>query len=146
MSDDRSARMLDRIGDAFDHDLEPVPAHLLAAAQAAFGWGLADARLAELLFDSASNELVGVRGTSADRRSFRFGADDFVIRAHLTEATMIVMIEPPLSVACQISNEEGSVEHRTDELGELAVDTPELPVRLEVDLPSGTFVTPWITG
>lgn len=146
MSDDHSAQLIDLLGDAFDHDLEPVPDHLMAAARDAFSWRTADSQLAELLFDSASDELVGVRGTSTDRRSFRFGAGDAVIRVHLTEATMIVMIEPPLSVACRVSTESGSIEHRTDELGELAIDAPELPMRLEADLPSGTFVTPWITG
>jgi hypothetical protein len=147
MSDD--APMLDRIGDAFDHDLAPVPSHLLGAARDAFAWRLADAQLAELLFDSANDELVGVRGAATDRRSFRFGADDFVIRVHLTDATMVVMIEPPLSVTCRIASESGehrTDEHRTDELGELVVDAPALPVRIEVDLPSGTFATPWITG
>ena len=39
-----------------------------------------------------------------------------------------------------------TTEHRTDELGELAVDAPDLPLRLEIDLPSGTTITPWITA
>ena len=56
------------------------------------------------------------------------------------------MVEPPLSVACRVTTEDGTTEHRTDELGELAVDAPDLPMRIEVDLPSGTIVTPWITG
>lgn len=146
MSDDHDAQLLDRIRAAFDDDLAPVPDELMSAARDALGWRLADVRLAELLFDSANDELVGVRGTASDRRSFRFGADDFVIRVHLTAATMIVMIEPPLSVACRVATESGSTDHRTDELGELAIDAPELPLRLEVDLPGGSFVTPWITG
>ncbi|MEO6571374.1 MAG: hypothetical protein ABIO83_07485 [Ilumatobacteraceae bacterium] len=148
MSDDHSARntLLDRISDAFDDDIAAIPSQLTAAAIDAFSWRLVDARLAELLFDSSLDDLVGIRGTSTERRSFRFGADDFVIRVHLTPATMIVMIEPPLSVVCRLSTEGGSVEHRTDELGEIVVDAPELPVRIEVDLPGGTVVTPWITG
>jgi hypothetical protein len=45
------------------------------------------------------------------------------------------------------SGADGSVvEHRTDELGELVVDAPDLPIRIEVDLPGGTVVTPWVTG
>lgn len=148
MSDDHSARntLLDRVGDAFDDDLAAIPPQLTAAAIDAFSWRLVDARLAEVLFDSSLDDLVGIRGTSTERRSFRFGADDFVIRVHLTPATMIVMIEPPLSVVCRLSTERGSVEHRTDELGEIVVDAPELPIRIEVDLPGGTVVTPWITG
>ncbi len=145
MPDDALIR---RIGEAFDHDLPPVPEHLSAAALDAFQWRRADAVLAELLFDSASDELVGVRGGSNGRRSFRYGAGDFVIRVHLTGSTMIVMIEPPLAVDCRVtSGPDGEVdEYRTDELGELVIDAPEFPVRLELDLPGIDVATPWITG
>lgn len=145
MTDQADNTMLARIGRAFDQ-LDPIPDRLSDAARAAFSWRHADAELAELLFDSATDELVGVRGTSSERRSFRFGTDDFVIRVHLTAETMIVMVEPPLSVPCRVVGEGGAVEHRTDEYGEIAVDAPEFPVRVEVDLPAGTVVTPWITA
>jgi hypothetical protein len=145
MSDARDASMLARISEAFDL-LEPIPPRLTDAAQAAFSWRRADAALAELLFDSATDELIGVRGTTSDRRSFRFGHGDAVIRVHLTPATMIVMLEPPMSVGCRVTSGEATEEHRTDEYGELAVDAPGLPARIEVDLPSGTIVTPWISG
>jgi hypothetical protein len=151
VNDDRSsdASSIEQIGIAFD-ELPPVPPALHAAALEAFQWRSADIELAELLFDSASEELVGVRGTATERRSFRYRAGDCAIRIHLTAATMIVMLEPPLSVACRISSgERGDAttsEHRTDELGELVLDVPSLPVRVEVDLPSGTVATPWIIG
>jgi hypothetical protein len=143
--------MLDRIAAAFERDLPTIPPTLSHAARDAFQWRRADAHLAELLFDSASEELVGIRGGGAQRRSFRYSAGDVVVRAHLSDATLIVMIEPPLSVVCRVTSttEAGaprSVEYHTDELGELAVDAPELPARFEFDLPSGTFVTPWITA
>lgn len=138
--------MLQRVSDAFEHVLDPIPPRLSAAARDAFTWRLADQQLAELLDDAGDAELVGIRGTSTDRRSFRYAAGDFVIRVHLTAVTLIVMVEPPLSVACRVATEEGTDTHRTDELGELVVDAPELPLRVELDLPSGTVVTPWITG
>lgn len=149
MSDDHSTHdhLLERIDRAFELDLDPIPGHLTAAAIDAFAWRSADARLAELLYDSASADLVGIRGTSTDRRSFRYGADDFVIRVHLTAATLIVMVEPPLSVECRIASDDGTVaDYRTDELGELVIDAPDHPFRIETDLPSGKFVTPFITG
>lgn len=145
MPDDELLQLIDA---AFDRDLPPIPDRLSAAARDAFQWRGVDVALAELTFDSAEQELTGVRGAATERRSFRFAAGDFVIRVHLTEATMIVMVEPPLSVACRVASGEGGdvSEHRTDELGELVVDAPELPFRVEVDLPSGTTATPWITG
>lgn len=145
MSDASDAPLLARLSDAFD-ELEPVPPHLTEAARSAFAWRRADAALAELLFDSATDELVGIRGTASDRRSFRFGHGDYVIRVHLTQATMIVMVEPPLSVECRVTTDDGVDVLRTDEYGELAVAAPELPARIEVDLPGGAVVTPWITG
>lgn len=147
MNDDQTwdHELLGRIAEAFD-DLPPVSEPLTSAAQHAFSWRRADAELAELLSDAAETGLVGVRGSSTDRRAFRYGAGEFVIRVHVTEATLIVMVEPPLSVGCRVSTPDGTTEHRTDELGELAVDVPELPMRIEVDLPSGTTVTPWITA
>jgi hypothetical protein len=138
--------MFRRIDDAFEHVLDPVPQRLVAAARDAFVWRLADQQLAELLEDADAGELVGIRGTSTDRRSFRYAAGDFVVRVHLTPVTLIVMVEPPLSVACRVATEAGTDAHRTDELGELVIDAPELPLRVELDLPSGTVVTPWITG
>jgi len=139
--------ILARIDDAFEHSLEPIPDRLTAAARDAFSWRLADVELAELLFDSANDELTGVRGSTVQRRSFRFASGDFVIRVHLTTASMIVMVEPPMTVTCTVATSESTAQqHRTDELGELVIDAPDLPVRLEVDLPSGRVVTPWITG
>jgi hypothetical protein len=139
--------LLEQLADAFDGaNIEPIPPRLSAAARDAYSWRRADAELAELLFDSASDTLVGVRGTTTDRRSFRYASGDFAIRVHLTDLSLIVMIEPPLSVACTVDSSHGSEQHLTDELGELVVDAPELPLRLEIELPGGNVVTPWITG
>lgn len=139
--------MLDGIAAAFDRDLPPIPAARSQAARDAFQWRRVDAILAELTFDSATDELVGVRGGGNERRSFRFSAGERVIRVHLTAATMIVMVEPPLSVTCRVaSGAYEPVAYQTDEYGELAVDAPEFPIRVEIDLPDGTVVTPWITA
>ena len=139
--------LIEQLGDAFDDaNLAPIPPRLSAAARDAYAWRRADAELAELLFDSAADTLVGVRGTTTDRRSFRYASGDFAIRVHLTDVSLIVMIEPPVAVDCQVDTAHGSEQHRTDDLGELVVDAPELPLRLEIELPSGTVVTPWITG
>lgn len=130
---------------AFD-DLPDVPASLTDAAIAAFDFIDVDSVLAELLTDTNSAELVGVRGNGSDRRSFRYGALDSIIRVHVTGSSVMLMLEPPLSVACRIVTRLGAVASRTDDLGELIADAPELPVRIELDLPSGAVRTPWIIG
>jgi hypothetical protein len=138
--------LLVRIAEAFDADLPPVPDRLVSAARAAFQWRLIDAELADMLFDSTSDELVGVRGGSGDRRSFRYQSGDHVIRVHLTEATLIVMVEPPVVAPVALIDGDGQRAYETDEYGELAIDAPELPFRLELKLPGGDVVTPWVTG
>lgn len=143
---DELESILSRLDDAFEHVLEPVPVRLSDAARQAFAWRLIDQQLATLIDDSSESELVGIRGAASDRRSFRFGAADVVIRVHLTPDTLIVMLEPPLSIDCRVVTEQSATDHRTDELGELVIDAPQVPVRIEVDLPGGRFVTPWITG
>lgn len=150
MAADRSTaddELVALISAAFDRELPPIPARLTDAARDALAWRRVDAELAELLFDSAAADLVGARGGTVARRSFRYAAGDFVVRMHLTTDTMTVMVEPPLSVVCRVvSGDAGPVDHRTDELGELVIDVPSFPIRLELDLPSGTIVTPWVTG
>lgn len=126
--------------------LPPVPTDLAAAAESAFDFIDVDSVLAELLTDASGAELAGVRGNVGDRRSFRFGALDSIIRVHLTGSSVMLMLEPPLSVACRIVTRIGAVAARTDDLGELVADAPELPVRIEIDLPSGAVRTPWIIG
>ena len=81
----------------------------------------------------------------SERRSFRFGPGDFVIRVHLTQATLIVMVEPPLSVGCRVVTEDRTDELRTDEYGEFAVAAPELP-RGSRSTCRVAPLTPWITG
>jgi hypothetical protein len=138
--------ILDRIDDAFEAELDAPPADLLDAARAAFSWRLDDAQLAELLFDSASEGLAGVRGAASDLRSFRYGAGEHVIRVHLTSSSLVVMIEPPLVADCRVVTEAGTSACATDEFGELVVEAPTLPLRVEIDLPGGRVATPWITG
>lgn len=138
--------LLRRLSEAIDRGLSPVPGYLTSIADEAFGWRGPDVLLAELLFDSASSELAGVRGTATGRRSFRYGAYDSVIRVHLTNDSIVVMVEPPVSADCRIATAGGTISYRTDELGELVADAPLLPIRVEVDLPGGTAHTPWIIG
>jgi len=49
-----------------DHD--PIPTHVLVAAQAAYTWRTIDEELAELAYDSTEEELVGVRATAVARQ------------------------------------------------------------------------------
>ena len=151
MTDDWQESILAELGDAFEANLAPIPPRLSEAARTAFGWRRIDAELAELLFDSATDEVAGVRGVVAERRSLRFGAHGTVMRVHLTADSLVVMLDPPAEVACRIATavrpgEVRTEEHRTDEHGELVVYAPDLPVRIEADLPSGTIVTPWVIG
>src|SRR5690606_40368098 len=103
MTDDWRASILAELDAAFGADLVPIPPRLSEAARTAFGWRRIDAELAELLFDSATDEVAGVRGTATERRSLRFGAHGTELRVHLTADSLILMLDPPAAVTCRVA-------------------------------------------
>ena len=60
-------RLLDLLTRALSQ-ADPVPEHVVEAARASFTWRTIDAELAELVYDSAGEELVGVRSAEATRQ------------------------------------------------------------------------------
>jgi hypothetical protein len=81
--DDSDDGLLASLG-AAARALDPVPAGVAQAAKAAFTWRTIDAELAALVYDSAEQGLVGVRGAPA-RRSLSFEYADVVVDMELDE-------------------------------------------------------------
>jgi hypothetical protein len=82
-SDDSDDRLVAALG-AAARALDPVPASVTDAAKAAFTWRTIDAELAALVYDSAEQELAGVRGAPA-RRSLSFEYADVVVDMEIDE-------------------------------------------------------------
>lgn len=149
--DNHEAELLTLIAAAFDDEtIGEVPAELDQVARSAFGWRRADAALAEIVFDSHRDELVGVRGAGVDRHSFHYRTLGVDVYVSLTNASITIMVDLDEEISIRVISNAG-MEHivtelTTDELGEVTAPSLALPARIELDLPAGTATTPWIIG
>lgn len=132
--------------DAFDDESDSIPNDLTQFALDAFQWRLIDEELAAITFDSANEELVGIRGTATLRHSMRFEGSGIAVAVSMMESSVVVSIEPAATYQCRIEGPRVALDVETDEHGQLAVSHSQLPIRLIVDVDGGRFVTPWITG
>lgn len=114
---------------------DPVPDHVVHAAKEAYTWRTIDAELAELVFDSANQELAGVRSSETARQ--------VTFRAPGVEIEMMVMAEgtrrlvgqlvPPQQAVVELHYGDSVRETATDPLGRFSfVDVPTGPVQVAV--------------
>ena len=143
--DDELLAQLRRIAAAAD----PVPELVIQAARSAFGLRDLDARLAELVRDSAIDlPATAVRG--GDRRMLSFEVGDVAVECEITERDLRRDILGQLvgGQAAGIDAEVAGTQRVTvpvDERGRFSVrDLPAGPVRLRCRLADGTtVVTSW---
>ena len=115
-------------------EADEVPEAVLDAAKASFTWRTVDAELAELVFDSASEELAGVRSSPAATREMTFRAPGVEIEvAVLSEGSrrIVGQLVPPQRA--EIELRYGSEVKRvvSDNLGRFALhDVPVGPISL----------------
>lgn len=151
---DPEARLLGELRDMFER-ADPIPDHVRAAAHAAIELRDLDAQIAELLRDSAvdevDQELAGVRGTGTATRSLTFsvGAERYVEvdidndgDQHRTLAGYVVPGEAGRLI---VEHAEGHLSGDIDEHGRFSVErVASGPVRLRVSLDGAPpIVTQW---
>src|SRR5262245_55023524 len=88
--------------DAYDDESDPIPNDLTQFALDAFQWRLIDEELAAITFDSATEELVGIRGTATLRHSMRFEGSGIAVAVSMMESSVVVSIEPTSTYHCRI--------------------------------------------
>lgn len=126
--------------------VDPVPAHVDAAAKAILGWRRLDADLAELLSDSAvdSDRLAGVRGEADPTlRRLTFGSAplelDLEVRSARDGATVLGQLAPGAAASIAVERAGGEAPEtetvKADELG-----------RFRLKLPSGATFRLVVTG
>jgi hypothetical protein len=149
MSDDEMEQELRRAADLLD----PVPAHLVSMAVAAFAWRTIDADLAELVFDSlAEPTSASVRG-SGQPRLLTFRAGELILEVELdpegTTRRLIGRMTPAAPVEIEIRHARGTVTVTADTLGRFAAGgLPPGSMRLRCQ-PRGAgpaVVTDWFAG
>ncbi len=130
-TDDQILAMLRRALEAAD----PVPETARRAARAAFTWRSIDAELAELVYDSAEEDVAGVRGTETARQvAFRApGVEVEVMVTHSGGRRIVGQLVPPQSARIELQTPDGNQITGTDTLGRFSFDdVPSGPARLVV--------------
>lgn len=128
---------------------EPVPAHALEAAYETMSTESFDAGLARLVFDSATDELVGVRGGSDTTRQVTFSAPGVEIEIMVVsegERRLIGQLVPPQSATIELRFGDAVRETGTDNLGRFQFgNVAPGEIRLEVTTEDGSrVVTEWV--
>lgn len=98
---------------------DPVPSDVIEFAKAAFAWRSIDAELAQIAYDSSTEELpAGVRST-ATARMLSFEAGRWTIDIEYNESTqrLIGQVEPGREVSIELHEVGGIRGTATDELG-----------------------------
>lgn len=126
---------------------DPVPERFIEAAKGCFTWRTIEADLAEIVFDSAEGELVGVRGADATRQ-VTFQAPGVEIEvAIISDGTrrLVGQLVPAHEGSVELRFEDSSISTQSDSLGRFAFeDVPLGPISLRVELDDGTVVqTAW---
>ncbi len=126
---------------------DPVPASVVAAARQAFTWRTIDEELALLTFDSAVDELVGMRG--AGDRQLSFEADGVAIELDVVGATgeLVGQVLPaPATVALEIQFADAPPALvPIDEHGLFSASADHGPFRLVLRSGGRPVATEWVT-
>lgn len=115
---------------------DPVPVDVVEAAIAAFTLRNLDAELAELTYDSLSDQsqLAGVRG-SGGTRQLTFEGPDFVLDVQIElsgERRMAGQISPPTTSELELRHRGGTMSAPVDAAGRFVLSpTPHGPICLK---------------
>ncbi len=149
MSDNlRDDQLLARLAAALEA-ADPMPESALEAAKATFTWRTIDAELASLVFDSAAEELVGVRSADATRQmTFRTpGVEIELVVMSETSRRVVGQLVPPQAAEIILHHEDDERTAQSDSLGRFTFhDVPSGSIRLTCKLKdeSGAVVqTEW---
>ncbi|MDH3499420.1 MAG: hypothetical protein OEM97_04810 [Acidimicrobiia bacterium] len=139
-------QLMAELGATLD-ELDPVPTAATEFAKAAFTWRTIDAELAELVFDSADDQLTGVRSTG--------GARQMTFRAPGLEIEVVVMAEgarrlvgqlvPPQAAEIELLYQGEVRSASSDSLGRFTfLDVPVGPVSIRCMVEGTTVQTDWM--
>jgi hypothetical protein len=137
------AEILEILGRALEHT-DPVPISVTEAGKSAFTWLTIDAELAELVFDSARDELVGVRSETMAERQLTFQSPTVEIEIMLVGETrhLVGQLVPPQGADVTLITEIASIEVTTDDLGRFDFTGVEPGrIRLQIRTARGPSIT-----
>ncbi|HET9779556.1 MAG TPA: hypothetical protein VFP81_09765 [Propionibacteriaceae bacterium] len=128
---------------------EAVPAWFVETGKNAYAWHNIDAELAQLTYDSHSDERMATatRSETASIRALTFSSAQRSIELEVTEDSLLGQIIPPMAGTLEIDTTAGTMTTTVDELGLFAVEPkPDSSFRLRWRTPDGAdVITGWIT-
>jgi hypothetical protein len=127
---------------------QAVPVWFVETGKNAYAWHNIDAELAQLTYDSRSDELVAAvtRSETASIRALTFTSAQLSIELEVTDDSLLGQIIPPGAGTVEIDTTAGTITTTVDEIGFFAVDPkPDSSFRLRCRTPDGADVmTRWI--
>jgi hypothetical protein len=131
--------------------LDPVPGELLAAAIASYTWRTVDSELAELVFDSMTEENAALVRGGEQARLLSFEARGLVIEIQVSgsgpDRRIVGQLAPPTSATVQIRQAGSASDAGADELGRFSGPLGAGPFSLVCTAETGSsrpVVTEWI--
>lgn len=129
-------------------EADPIPEYVRAAAREAILWRTLDAEMAQLVFDSAVDELAGVRSAGSDRQvTFRAPGVEIEVGVMAVDGREITgQLVPPQSATVELRSGETIRETVTDRLGRFRfADVASGSVAIVVITDDGTRIaTEWM--
>lgn len=128
---------------------DAVPAWFVEIGKSAYAWHNIDAELAQLTYDSHSDERMAAvtRSETASIRALTFTSNQLSMELEVTEDRLLGQVIPPRAGALEIHTTAGIVTAMVDELGFFAVEPkPDGSFRLRWRTSDGVdVITGWIT-
>jgi hypothetical protein len=147
MSETDDERWLAELREAL-RESAAVPQHVLEAGYSAYAWRTIDVELAELTYDSRTEDpaLAGARSQQAPLRALTFASSSLTIELQLEPPVVLGQLVPPQPGELVVTLHDGTVRSETvDELGCFTIEPiPPVPFRLEFT-GAQSVATSWIT-
>ncbi len=127
-----------------------VPADFTEAGRSAYAWRNIDAELAELTYDSTTQDHAlspGVRSETASIRALTFTSDHLSIEIEVNEDSLLCQLVPTDEATIELQTRAGVVARiEVDEVGCFPIrPIPSAPFRLRCQTADGAIVvTGWI--
>lgn len=123
MTDDANADILDTLRRAL-HVVDAPPSHVISNARDAYLWHGIDAELAELVYDSATAAMTGVRASEATRQvTFRAPGLEIEVEVVSERARIVVgQLVPPQPATVELRQADSTTRVETDPLGRFTFD------------------------
>jgi hypothetical protein len=126
-------------------EADPAPPDVLEAAKGSFTWRTVDAELAELAFDSAVQEVAGVRGAEGDRHLlFRTADMEIEIAFELDTRYLRGQLAPVVAATIELRTGDDTRAVDANETGGFEfADVPSGPLQLRITAGESVVSTEW---